>query len=128
MPFKTSQNVSGYWHTAIVNRLVHWGKATSDSVRTWMGISMSISVDSNSEETLNRGPLALLLWRQYEFTFGTNILQFSIFDVCTLVLTNSQQDRCRWSHSLGIKPKPQVNHNMVPTANDDNKATFQFSC
>ena len=37
---------------------------------------MSISADSPSE-TLNRGPLALLLRRQYEFPFGINIVQFS---------------------------------------------------
>ena len=30
-----------------------------------------------SDETLNQGPLALLL--QYEFPFGINIVQFSIF-------------------------------------------------
>ena len=68
--------VSGYWHTATVNRLVHWGLATLALVITWMGdrISMSISVDSPSEETLNRGPLALLLRRQHEFPFGINIV------------------------------------------------------
>ena len=41
--------------------------------------SMSISADSPSDETLNRGPLELLLWRQYEFPFGIKIVQFSIF-------------------------------------------------
>ena len=40
---------------------------------------MSISADSPSDETLNRGPLALLLRRQYEFPIGINIVQFSIF-------------------------------------------------
>ena len=42
---------------------------------------MSISADSPSDETLNRGPLALLLRRQYEyeFPFGINIVQFSFF-------------------------------------------------
>ena len=42
-------------------------------------ISMSISVDSSSDETLNRGPMALLLRRQYEFPSGINIglVQFS---------------------------------------------------
>ena len=35
----------------------------------------------SSDETLNRGPLALLLWRQYEFPFGINIVQFSIFQM-----------------------------------------------
>ena len=46
---------------------------------TWMGdrISMSISIDNPSIETLNRGPLALLLRRQYEFPFEINIVQFS---------------------------------------------------
>ena len=39
---------------------------------------MSISADSPSDETLNLSPLALLL-RQYEFPFGINIVQFSIF-------------------------------------------------
>ena len=36
---------------------------------------MSISADCPSDETLNRGPLALLLRRQYEFPFGINIGQ-----------------------------------------------------
>ena len=69
---------SGYWHTATVTCLVHLGQATSPSVSTWMGdrISMSISVNSPSDETLNRGPLALLLRRQYEFPFGINVEQF----------------------------------------------------
>ena len=40
---------------------------------------MSISADSPSDETLNRGPLALLLRRQYEFPFGISIVQFSFF-------------------------------------------------
>ena len=39
--------------------------------------SMSISADSPSDETLNRGPLALLLRRQYEFPFDITIVQFS---------------------------------------------------
>ena len=38
---------------------------------------MSISADSPSDETLNRGLLALLLRRQYEFPSGINIVQFS---------------------------------------------------
>ena len=40
---------------------------------------MSISADSSLDETLNRGPLALLLWRQFEFLYGIDIAQFSIF-------------------------------------------------
>ena len=42
---------------------------------------MSISADCPSDETLNRGPLTLLLRRQYEFPFGINIVQFSIFQI-----------------------------------------------
>ena len=68
---------SGYWHTAYyagVKQLQHrpW-------FCTWVGdrSGMSISADSPSDETLNRGPLALLLRRQYEFPFGINIVQFS---------------------------------------------------
>ena len=38
---------------------------------------MPISADSPLDKTLNRGPLALLLRRQYEFPFGINIVQFS---------------------------------------------------
>ena len=76
--------VSGYWHTATANRLEQWGYATSASVSTWMGdcISMSISVNSPSDETLNQGPVVLLLRRQYEFPFGIDIkcsFQFSNF-------------------------------------------------
>ena len=36
-------------------------------------MAMPISADSPSDETLNRGPLALHFRRQYEFTFGINI-------------------------------------------------------
>ena len=36
-------------------------------------ISMSISVDSLLDETLNQGPLALLLKQQYKFPSGLNI-------------------------------------------------------
>ena len=42
-------------------------------------ICMSISADSPSDKTLNRGPLALLLRRHYEFPFGINFKQFTIF-------------------------------------------------
>ena len=50
---------------------------------TWMDdrSDMSISVDRPSDETLNRGPLALLFRRQYEFPFGINLVQFSIFQL-----------------------------------------------
>ena len=39
-------------------------------------ISMSIFGDILSDETLNRGPLVMLLRRQYEFPFGINIVIF----------------------------------------------------
>ena len=47
-------------------------------VSTWMDdrISMSISGDSPSDETLKF--LALLLLRQYEFPLGVNIVEFSL--------------------------------------------------
>ena len=44
-------------------------------------ISVSISVESPSDEILNRGLLALLLRQQYEFPLETNIVQFSIFSI-----------------------------------------------
>ena len=45
---------------------------------TWMGdrMGMSISADSPTEETLNRGALTLLLRRQYEFPFWIDIVHF----------------------------------------------------
>ena len=43
--------------------------------------SMSIFVDSSSDETLHQGPLALLFRQQYKFLFGINIVQFSIFNL-----------------------------------------------
>ena len=63
------------------------GLSNMASVCTLMGdcISMSISADSPSDETLNRGPLALLLRRQYEFPFGINIVQFSFFVLFCIV-------------------------------------------
>ena len=36
-------------------------------------------VYSPVDETVNRGPLALLLQRQFEFPFGINIVQFIFF-------------------------------------------------
>ena len=59
------------------------GLSNIDLGLSWMGdrISMSISTDSPSDETLNWGPQALLLWRQYEFPFGINIVQFWIFQM-----------------------------------------------
>ena len=51
---------------------------------------MSISADSPLDET--RGPLALLLRRQYEFPFGINIVHFSIF-IFMVVIKHST---CLW--------------------------------
>ena len=58
---------------------------------TWMGhcFSMSIFVDSPSDETLNRGPLVPLLRRQYEFPYGINIVQFSILAIHNYVVPRS---------------------------------------
>ena len=42
-------------------------------------ISMSISADSPSDETLNRSPLALLFHRQHEFPFEKCNFQFFQF-------------------------------------------------
>ena len=77
----TTVAVSRYWHTIMANHLVRWGKATSALVCTWVvdRSGMSIFADIPSDETLNRGPLALLLRRQYEFSFLINIVQFFNF-------------------------------------------------
>ena len=68
------------------------------SVGIGMGdlISMSFSGDSLSGETLNRGPLALLLRRQYEFPFGINIVQFSNFN----------QNFCDGNNHFELEPAP----------------------
>ena len=47
---------------------------------------MPISADSPSDETLNQGPLALILHRQYEFPFGINIVQILIFKFMFLLI------------------------------------------
>ena len=65
----------------MVISLVQSSKATSGSVDIGMGdhTSMLISGDSLSDETLNRGPLALLSQRQYEFLFDINTVQLTLF-------------------------------------------------
>ena len=76
--------VSGYWDTATVNCLVQSDKATAASINSWMDdrISMSISGDKPSDETLNRDrSLALLLRRQHEFPIKFNIVQYSFFQI-----------------------------------------------
>ena len=66
----------------------HYGQTSSTLGLSNFGLGLyldgyrsgiSISADSPSDETLNRGPLALLLRQQYEFPFGINIVQFSFF-------------------------------------------------
>ena len=52
---------------------------------------MSISADSPLDEILNRGPLALLLQRQYEFPFGIIIVQLSII-IHLFTLIYGEQD------------------------------------
>ena len=54
---------------------------------------MSISADSPLDETLNRGPLALLLRRQYEFPFGIDIVQFSFFFFYSLLMYQIAQNK-----------------------------------
>ena len=46
---------------------------------------MSISVNSPIDETLNRGPPALLLRRLYEFPFGIDKVQFSMLSGLSLM-------------------------------------------
>ena len=55
------------------------------SVCTWTGdrISIQFFADSPLGETLNQGPLALLLQRQYEFPFGIDIVQLIFFKECS---------------------------------------------
>ena len=54
-----------------------------------------------SDETLNRGALALLLRKQYEFPFGINIVQFSIFNIFSQIGSDSIEitffQRVRWN-------------------------------
>ena len=64
---------------------------------------MSISDDSHSDKTLNRGPLALLLRRQYEFPFGINIVQF-FFSIFNPLHKGIAAER---APGVGIEPLPQ---------------------
>ena len=60
-------------------------------------ISMSISTDSPSDETLDRGPLALLLRWQYEFLFGINIEQISIFNFLFFNISKVEENHMKKS-------------------------------
>ena len=59
------------------------------------GTHLHLSADSPSDETLNQGPLALLLRRQYEFPFGINKVQFSflfnLYILNTLIFRNREK-------------------------------------
>ena len=72
---------------------VRWDSATSALVCTWIDnrSGISISADSSLGETLNRGPLVLLLRRQYEFPFGVKIVQFSFFSIVHNVIVIVRQ-------------------------------------
>ena len=72
-------DISRYWRTAMVNRLVHLGLASANTCKgDRISMSISVDIDSPLDETLNRGPLVQLLRQQYEFPFRINILQFCI--------------------------------------------------
>ena len=62
---------------------------------------MSISADSPLDETLNRGPLVLLLRQQYKFPFGINILYIVQFSRGLHYVSNPiQEDKVISSQSL----------------------------
>ena len=61
---------------------------------------MSISADSPSDETLNQGPLALLLLQQYEFPFGINIVQFSIFNFSIFKVTDIPNTKVQYKSDI----------------------------
>ena len=59
-----------------VNCLIQSNKATTDLVSTGYCISMSISGDSLSDETLNRGPWDWSCDDNMNFPFGIDIVDF----------------------------------------------------
>ena len=61
---------SSAWYTGVKQHLPRF-------VHGWVIVLVCQFWLSLSDETLNWGPLALLLQRQYEFSFGINIVQFS---------------------------------------------------
>ena len=83
-------------------------------------ISMSISGDSPSNGTLNRGPLDLLLWRQYEFLLGINIMQFSIFQFSIMhSYPGIELAQSAYSHMFAISVLLEL-HNSSIYQNDQN--------
>ena len=83
--YKLSKNwkwgaaAKGYW----VGLVMHWGSGSIPTSRVcsaaipysvWAHITLN-----PSDETLNWGPLALLLLRQYEFPIGINKVHFLFF-------------------------------------------------
>ena len=93
---------------------------------------MSISADSTSDETLNRGPLALLLHRQYEFPSGINLVQFSIFTQYKIsnhciILAFSWHQKC-W-YCLEQFDLQQLRNLVILEASDSAcSAALHFSC
>ena len=73
-------------------------------------ISMSISADSSLCETLNRGPLAILLRRKYEFPFGIDKVLFSIFNFFSLDRVLGKQV---------VVPKDSGFHFVTPTSSSN---------
>ena len=79
---------------------------------------VSISADIPLDETLSRGPMALLLRRQYEFPFGINIVQFSIFNACYVcmymyVLTSIHQKVCMCVYILVCSHLPMNKEKFI---------------
>ena len=59
-----------YLRTPVAQPVERW-------ICDWKVAGSNPGLEDPSDETLNRGPLALLLRRQYEFPFGINKVQFS---------------------------------------------------
>ena len=54
---------------------------------------MSVSADSPSDEILNRGPMALLMRRQYEYPFGIDLVQSQFHNsIWSLGTTSSREE------------------------------------
>ena len=89
---------------------------------------MSISADSPSDETLNRGLLALFLRRQYEFPFVINIAIFIFFmQVNMLYLTaeNHLQD-CSEIEDYRMSDDDTVNDYKKHTASRRRVSRFKL--
>ena len=88
-------------------------------------ISMSISVDSHSDETLNQSPLALLLRQQYEFPFGIDIVQFIIHNYFIFVF--QEESVCEKSVWLKVERSfQQSSHEVCDLLH--NKLQYLLTC